>query len=112
MQLLNPFHHGPGAPSAWLYGQKGEMCIDTLYSEYGLSSTEVQKYEYNRDDITNLNSRATWKVTCEKQVSHYIQLLFMKKRKSYRGVKELETKTLISHPDIDFDINREIDLKA
>ena len=39
-------------------------------------------------------------------------IIIYEKKKKLQGVKELETKTLISHPDIDFDMNREIDLKA
>lgn len=63
------------------------MCTDTLYSEYGLWSAKIQRYEYNIEDITNSNSKATWKVKCEKQ--EHIQLLFIKKKgKSYGGIKD------------------------
>ncbi|EGW00473.1 hypothetical protein I79_000741 [Cricetulus griseus] len=85
---------------------------DTLDSEYGLSA-KTQEYEYNRGDTTNLNSIAAWKVKWKKQ-EHPI--VIYEKRKSYGGSKtekkRKEKKTLISHPNIDFDINREIDLKA
>ena len=67
------------------------------------------RYEDKRGNVANLNITAARKVKCEKK--EHTQCLFMKKENIMENQTQ-EKKILIGHPNIDFDMNREIDLKA
>lgn len=62
--------------------------------------------------LTNLKSAVGWKVQCENW-EHISSFIYLKSKTNHRGLKnKKEHKTLISHPNIDFYVNREINLKV